>query len=200
MKTNIVITIGRQFGSGGRDVGICLAQLMGINYYDKKLILEAAKRSGLSDEYIENVEEKTPGRLFYAFTLGYGYNSGFSAENVFNIQSDTIKYIAEKESCVIVGRSADYVLREYPNCFNVFIHAPEDVRVKTVSKRENISCKEAAESIRKIDKSRAAYYNFYTNKQWGNSSSYHLSVDSSILGVDKTAEYIRNFILLKLKS
>ncbi|MDR1056827.1 MAG: cytidylate kinase-like family protein [Prevotellaceae bacterium] len=196
MKQNIVITIGRQFGSGGRDVAIHLAELMGVNYYDKKLIFEAARRSGLSDEYIENVEEKTPGRLFYAFTLGYGFNSGFSTENVFNIQSDTIKEIAGRESCIIVGRCADYVLRDYSACFNVFVHAPENVRIKTVSKRKNINCKEASDLIRKIDKSRAAYYDFYTNKKWGASSSYHLSVDSSMLGIEKTAEYIRSFIKL----
>ena len=198
MDKKFIITVGRQFGSGGLDVAIHLSKLMDVNYYDKKLIFEVAKRSGLSDEYIQDVEEKTPSPLFYAFTLGFGFNSGFSSENVVNIQSETIRDIADRESCIIVGRSADYVLRDNPDCINIFVHAPEEFRIKEVSKRKNISCKEAADLIRKIDKSRAAYYDFYTNKKWGASASYHLSVDSSTLGIEKTAEYIRDFILLRI--
>lgn len=194
MNNNFIITVGRQFGSGGRDVAIHLAKLMGINYYDKKLIIEAAKRSGLSDEYIEQAEERVPGRLFYAFTLGYGFNSGFSEDSIFTIESDTIRDLAQKESCVIIGRSADYVLRDNPNCFNVFVHSPLDIRTKRVSEREDINIKEATELIRKVDKSRSAYYDFYTDKKWGLSASYHLSIDSSILGIEGTAQYIRDFI------
>ena len=194
MNNNFIITVGRQFGSGGRDVAIHLAKLMGINYYDKKLIIEAAKRSGLSDEYIEQAEERVPGRLFYAFTLGYGFNSGFSEDSIFTIESDTIRDLAQKESCVIIGRSADYVLRDNPNCFNVFVNSPLDIRTKRVSEREDINIKEATELIRKVDKSRSAYYDFYTDKKWGLSASYHLSIDSSILGIEGTAQYIRDFI------
>ena len=194
MKSNIIVTIGREFGSGGREVGIHLAELMGINYYDKKLIIEAAKHSGLSDEYIEQAEEKIPGRLFYAFTMGFGFNSGFNEDSIYKIEADTIKSIAEKESCVIIGRSADYVLHENPNCINIFIHAPEEIRIKRVSERENINLKKATELVNKIDKTRAAYYDFYTDKQWGASASYHLSIDSSVLGIEKSAEFINDFI------
>lgn len=199
MEKRFIVTIGREFGSGGREVAIKLANLLDINFYDKKLIAEAARRSGLSDEYIEEAEEKVPGKLFYAFSMGFGMTSNnFSPESVFNIQSDTIREIASRESCVIVGRSADYILRENPYCINIFIHAPLEFRVEQVSKRENVSKKEAAELIRKIDKTRAAYYDFYTNKQWGASKSYHLSIDSSILGVDETAAFIKQYINIRL--
>jgi cytidylate kinase len=190
MNTKFAISIGRQFGSGGREVGVRLSELMSVNYYDKKLISEAAKRSGLSGEYIEQAEERTPGLLFYALSLGYDFNRGFTCDSIFNIEAEIINDIAAKESCIIIGRCADYILRRHPNCLNVFIHAPEEIRIKRVSERENISPKEAADLIRKIDKTRLAYYDFYTNKKWGASPSYHLSIDSSVLGIEKSAEFI----------
>lgn len=189
-----VITIGRQFGSGGRDVGKRLAEIFDIAYYDKKLITEASRRSGLSDEAIEGRDEKYPNALWHALSAGFPFNNAFKPEDFFTIQSDTIRAIARKESCVIVGRSADYVLRENPDCINIFLHAPLKDRAAHIASRENISKKDAQELAEKVDKGRAAYYNFYTDKQWGDSKSYHLSVDTSVLGMDATADYIADFV------
>ena len=195
MKHNLVITIGRQFGSGGRDIGKRLADMFGISYYDKELIIEAAKMSGLSSEIFERKDEKTPGSLRFAFAREFGISAGFSSESLFQIQSDTIRKIASKESCVIVGRCADYVLRDNPRCVNVFINAPIEQRIRNVKERDaSIDCKNIVELLEKMDKNRSAYYNFYTDKRWGYSNSYHLTVDSSLLGQEGTAELIKSFI------
>lgn len=194
MKKNFVITIGRQFGSGGRDIGLRLSKLMQTGYYDRGLITEAARRSGLSSRMLEREDEKTPGTFWHALSFGIGFNNVFSQESFFKIQSDTIKEIASRESCVIVGRCADYVLRENPRCFNIFLHAPLDTRAERVSGRMDIPLKQAVETINKIDKDRAAYYDFYTDKRWGYSSSYHLSVDSSLRGIEGTTLLIRDFV------
>lgn len=194
MKDKFVITIGRQYGSGGREIGIQLANMLDIGFYDRKLITEAAKRSGLSDKAFEDNDEKTPDTLFQAFAMGVGFYNGFSQDSIFKIQSDTILDIASKESCVIVGRCADYVLRDHPSCFNIFIHAPKDVRINRVANRMKQHYKEASQAIDKIDKRRKNYYDFYTNKTWSAADSYHLSVDSSLLGLEETAKYILEFI------
>lgn len=201
MEKKFVITIGRQFGSGGREVGIRVAEQLGIPCYDKKLISEAAKRSGLSSEMFEKRDEQGPNTLLYALSQGFGFGggNGFSSENLFKIQSDTILEVAARESCVIVGRCADYVLREHPNCIDVFVHAPLEDRIAHVMARKDIGAKEAAEFIAKIDKSRAAYYDFYTDKQWGLAASYDLSVNSSQLGMQRTAQYICNFVKATLE-
>lgn len=194
MKDKFVITIGRQYGSGGREIGIRLAKMLGIGFYDRKLITEAAKRSGLSDEVFETKDERTPGSLAHAFSTGFGFYNGFSLEGIFKIQSDTIMEIASKESCVIVGRCADYVLRDNPRCINIFIHAPKEIRTRRVMDRIKTDRKEALRSIEKTDKGREAYYDFYTNKGWSDTASYHLSVDSSLLGLQDTAEHILDFV------
>lgn len=199
MEEKFVITIGRQFGSGGREIGLMISRLLGIGYYDRRLISEAAKRSGLSSEAFEENDEKVPGTLRYAFSFGFGFNNAFLQESLFKIQSDTILDIASRESCVIVGRCADYVLRENPRCVNLFIHAPFPYLVGNVASRTNISEKEAAEMIQKVNKTRAAYYDFYTEKQWGVSASYHLSIDSSIMGTEKTAAFLKEFAETTLK-
>ena len=194
MKNKFAVTIGRQYGSGGHDIGKELAQQMGVSFYDRKLITESAKRSGLSDEIFEQREERMPGTLRYALTFGATFSPGFGAETLFKIQSETIQEIASRESCVIVGRSADYVLRDDPMCFNVFVHSPLEVRIGLVASRLGISRKEAADKIADIDKMRAAYYDFYTDKKWGDSMSYHISIDSSLLGIDGTVKYLRSLI------
>jgi hypothetical protein len=169
--------------------------MFGIAYYDKELITEAAKSSGLSSEFFEQRDEKSPGTLWYALSTGFGFNTGFSSETLFQIQSDTIRRLASKHPCVIVGRSADYVLRDNPECFNVFISAPTASRIRNIEERDpEVDKKNIGELLEKKDKSRAAYYNFYTDKQWGHSTSYHLTIDSSVLGMEGSAEFIREFI------
>lgn len=194
MKNKFIITIGRQYGSGGRKIGILLAEMLGIEFYDRKLITEAAKRSGLSNEVFETKDERTLDTLAYALSTGVGFYNMFSQESLFKIQSDTILEIAEKGPCVIVGRCADYVLRDNPSCINIFIHAPKEVRIERIMNRTETNRKEAIQLIEKTDKNREAYYDFYTNKTWSAAASYDLSVDSSLLGLEETAKYILEFV------
>lgn len=195
MNENYVITVGRQYGSGGRELGMMLSHMLGIGYYDKRLITEAAKRSGLADETFEQQEDRKFGPLWYALSSGFNFGgAGFAPEDIFRIQSETIRDIAAHESCVVVGRCADYVLRENPRCVNIFVHAPLDDRKRRVAVRRHISFDEAGSVITKTDKSRASYYNFYTEKVWGFSTSYDLCVDSSLLGLEDTARMVVEFV------
>ena len=201
MKTPFILTIGRQFGSGGRDLGQKLARMLSIDYYDKELLYEASRESGLSAEYFEKADEKAPSSLMHALPLSFLMGGGsyftpssLSNENIFKFQADVINHIAGKKSCIIVGRCADYILRQHPCCFNIFIHAPKEFRIARITENEHLTAHEAAELIEKKDKSRASYYNFYTDKTWGSAASYHFCIDSSLLGIEGTATFIRDLI------
>lgn len=199
---NKIYTIGREFGSGGREVGEKLAAKLGIKLYDKELLQQAAKDSGFCEEIFENHDEKPTNSFLYSLVMDTYSISGYSAapfldmplnHKVFLAQFETIKKIAEKESCVIVGRCADYALSDNPNCINVFIHADLDVRIKNVSRNLNITENKARDIINKTDKQRASYYNYYTSKKWGDSKSYNLSLDAGKLGTDNCVEMILKF-------
>ena len=199
---NKIYTIGREFGSGGREVGEKLAAKLGIKLYDKELLQQAAKDSGFCEEIFENHDEKPTNSFLYSLVMDTYSVSGYSAapfldmplnHKVFLAQFETIKKIAEKESCVIVGRCADYALSDNPNCINVFIHADLDVRIKNVSRNLNITENKARDIINKTDKQRASYYNYYTSKKWGDSMSYNLSLDAGKLGTDNCVEMILKF-------
>ena len=199
---NKIYTIGREFGSGGREVGEKLAQKLGIKLYDKELLQQAAKDSGFCEEIFENHDEKPTNSFLYSLVMDTYSVSGYSAapfldmplnHKVFLAQFETIKKIAEKESCVIVGRCPDYALSDNPDCINVFIHADLDVRIKNVSKNLNITENKARDIINKTDKQRASYYNYYTSKKWGDSKSYNLSLDAGKLGTDNCVEMILKF-------
>ena len=201
MKKNI-ITISREFGSGGREVGEKLAAKLGIKLYDKELLQQAAKDSGFCEEIFENHDEKPTNSFLYSLVMDTYSVSGYSAapfldmplnHKVFLAQFETIKKIAEKESCVIVGRCADYALSDNPDCINIFIHADLDVRIKNVSRNLNITENKARDIINKTDKQRASYYNYYTSKKWGDSKSYNLSLDAGKLGTDNCVEMILKF-------
>lgn len=201
MKDRIILTIGREFGSGGRDIGKRLADMFGISYYDKELITLAAQESGLCKEIFEKADEKASDGLAHAFSMGLSYMGMYtpysdilSNEGLFKIQSDSIRKLADTESCVIVGRCADYILRDHPDCLSFFIHDKMENRVQRVVHRQQITVEEARELIAKTDKSRASYYDYYTNKTWGKSSSYNLSIDASVLGIDGTVDFIKSFI------
>lgn len=200
MEKPFVITIGREFGSGGRQIGRRLAAMFQISFYDKELIDEASRRSGVSTDFLERADEKAPNLLDYALLGNFGSESVLSNGNFYVLQSNVILSLAKEKSCVIVGRSADYILRNHPRCINLFIHAPEEFRKKQVVDRLSISKEEALSIMDKHDRTRAKFYNFYTDKVWGKASSYHLSVDSSVLGLEQTAEYLRGFIECVLKS
>lgn len=199
---NKIYTIGREFGSGGREVGEKLAAKLGIKLYDKELLQQAAKDSGFCEEIFVNHDEKPTNSFLYSLVMDTYSVSGYSAapfldmplnHKVFLAQFETIKKIAEKESCVIVGRCADYALSDNPDCINVFIHADLDVRIKNVSRNLNITENKARDIINKTDKQRASYYNYYTSKKWGDSKSYNLSLDAGKLGTDNCVEMILKF-------
>lgn len=196
---NTIITIGRQFGSNGRMIGERLAELMGVKCYDKQLIKEAAKQSGLWEDFLDNMDEKPTSSFLYSVVMDpYSYMSFDSNTNygmnlnqkAFMATYETIKSIADRESCVIIGRCSNYVLREYEKVLSAFIYAPLEVRIDTVMKRFNLNEKQARDQIAKEDKARASYFNYYTSYKWGKNESYDILIDSSLLGPDGTAELL----------
>lgn len=206
MKLKIRITIGRQFGSGGYYIGKKLSELLNIAFYDKELLVIAAKESGLNKSFFEDADERSTQGLSYAFSVGLPYMGMFtpytdilSNDGLFKLQSDTIRNLAGKQACVIMGRCADYILRDDPNCLSVFIHCPTEIRLNRIMEKYKFSKVQATELMTKKDKERAAYYNYYTNKKWGNAASYHLSIDASLLGIEETALYIKHLLDIKYK-
>lgn len=190
--TTSIITIGRQYGSAGRYIGQEIAKYFGIKYYDKELLEHAADHSGICKELFENHDEKPTNSFLYSLvmdTYSFGYSSaGFTDmplnHKVFLAQFDAIKHLAEEGPCVMVGRCADYALAENKDCFSVFVHADMEHRIARITKLYNKSEKQARDMINKTDKSRASYYNYYTNKKWGAAESYDLCVNSGCLGYD----------------
>ena len=198
MKT--IITIGRQFGSGGKEVGIRVAKELGIPFYDKELLQEAAKKSGLCENIVEIFDERPKSLLYsiamasYMFSLP-GAGAGDSLEQqVYLATFDTIRHIAEKGPCVIIGRCADYALAENPNHLSLFIHAPMEARIQRVARRQKLTPEEARKTIIKTDKRRASYYEYYSSKKWGAVDSYDFCLDSSCLGLSGTVELIRAMV------
>ena len=204
-KNNLVITIGRQFGSGGREIGKILAQRLNIAFYDRELINLASKESGICGEFFEKADEKTSGSLLKAFAMGFSMNGSLfqcndylSNESLFQIQSDVIREVASEKDCVIVGRCADYILRENPNCLSVFICGNMDDRIRRVMNYDKaLDEGKAEELIRKVDKSRSSYYNYYTDNTWGAAESYDLCINSSLYGAESTVEAIIAFLKLR---
>ncbi len=206
MNETFVINIGRQLGSGGRQIGEKLSAGFGIAYYDKELIQLASKESGLGKEFFEKADEKSS-FSFIGGLLGLRtninnevyVNNYLCNETFFKIQSDVIRELAGKESCVFVGRCADYILRDNARCINIFITADKEDRVRRVAQTYQLSLDKAEELIAKTDKKRAEYYNYYSNKVWGAAGSYHLCINSSALGMDETVAFITQFIKQRLK-
>lgn len=182
-KKHIIINIGRQFGSGGKATADELGKRLGINVYDGELLTEAAKKSGIRKELFTTSDEK---HRFWAFGTGLGDNE------LFKIQSDTIRDIAQKGDAIFVGRASDYVLRDM-DCIDVFISAPFEVRVKKMMAEKNLTEREAELLIQRKDKERADYYNFFTFTEWGVASNYDLCLDSAILGIPGTADFIIDY-------
>lgn len=197
-----IITISRQYGSGGRNVGLKIARRYNMEYFDKELLEEAAKKSGISKELFEMHDEKpTSSFLFSMVSDGYffGYPSVNScgdmpiSQKVFLAQFDTIKEIAKERSCVIVGRCADYALQDFDDVINVFVSANMETRLENVMTETGNTREKARDLIIKVDKRRAGYYNYYTNKKWGAAESYDLCVNSSIIGIDGCVETVVKF-------
>lgn len=200
MKT--IITIGRQYGSAGHEIGEKLAGRLGIPFYDKELLTRAAKESGFCEEMIKTHDERPTNSFLYNLvmdTYSFGYNSAGIvdmpiSQKVFLAQFDAIKKIAAEGPCVIVGRCADYALDDNPNCLSVFIQADMDARVKRISKKYDLNDAKAKETILKKDKQRSSYYNYYSSKKWGSCSTYDLCISSSILGIDETVTILKQFV------
>ena len=195
----ILITIGRQFGSNGRIIGEKVAAQLGIPCYDKQLIKQAAKESGLWENLLDEMDEKRSNSFLYSvvmdpYSFSYSYeNQGYGMnlnQKAFMATYHTIEKLAEEGSGVFIGRCADYVLRNNPGVLNVFIYAPVEMRVQTVMERFSLTEKQAREQIQKEDKGRAAYYNYYTSSKWGKSDHYDLSLNSAAFGTSGTTELI----------
>ena len=215
---NHIYTIGRELGSGGYTVAKLLAERLGIRLYDKELLAQAAKDSGFCEEIFENHDERPTNSFLYSlvmdtYSFGNGYTSGYMDMHTYSVsgysaapfldmplnhkvflaQFDTIKKIASEESCVIVGRCADYALASNPDCLSIFVHADMDDRIKRVSKREDVTESKAKDMIQKRDKQRSSYYNYYTCKKWGDSRSYDLTLNTSKITPEACVDIILDF-------
>lgn len=201
---NDIYTIGREFGSNGLAVGEALAKKLGINFYDKELLQKAAKESGFCEEILENHDEKPTNSFLYSLSLGaYGYGSGVASavdmpisDKIFIVQSDVIKNLAEKGSCVIVGRCAESILKDTVPLLSVFVHTDFENRVLRVSEEQKIPRDKAADIVRKTDKKRASYHNYYSDLKWGAATSYDLCINSAI-GEENAAKLIIDCFSMK---
>jgi cytidylate kinase len=201
VENKFIINIGRQVGAGGMEIGKKLAELFNIDFYDNSLIQMAAKEAGMDSSYFENADESPADKLMLALSndpMSLTSEPVFGRDELYKMQSDVIRKIASITSCVIVGRTSDYVLRDFSNCFNIFIYAPLEKRMDYIMKTKHISERSAHYLIHKVDKKRELFYNHYTNKKWGDPKSYHVCIDSSILGFDETAQVLKEFIERKL--
>ncbi|MBQ2709960.1 MAG: cytidylate kinase-like family protein [Clostridia bacterium] len=202
MNNNLIITIGRQFGSAGRHIGEELAGKLGIPFYNEELITKAAQKSGMAHHVLTEADETATNSLLYTLAMGssfWGGNAGVAFDmplndKLFVTQSDIIKEEAEKGPAVFIGRCADYVLREHPNTIKLFIYAPLEFRMQHVAELKGITPDKAKDLIIKTDKRRANYYNYYTGQKWGKLENFDLAVDSSRLGIETTAEMLYQYV------
>ena len=205
MANNTIITIARQYGSGGHDIGKKLSEELKIPFYDKELLERAAKDSGFCQEIFENYDGKPTNSFLYSLvmdTYSMGYSTAAFAEmplnhKIFLAQFNAIKDIAKEGPCVIVGRCADYALADFPNVVNVYLYADMQSRIARIARRHDVTDSKAKDLIQKTDKSRASYYNYYTNKKWGEATGYDLCLNTASLGIDGTIHMIREFVAYK---
>ena len=196
---HIIINVGRQLGSGGHDIGRMLALDFQAKYYDRELLNLVAKESGLSEKIFEQNDEK---KGFFRGLLNLGaphlssgnFKPDLSQESLFQFQSEAIRKAAKENSCVFVGRCADYVLRDFPNTVNIFITASMKYRIEQIMNKQHLERDQARKFIEQKESDRAAYYNYYTGKKWGAAESYDLCIDSSVLGLMETEKIIAAFI------
>ena len=181
---------------------------MGIDFYDKELITLASKESGLCREFFEKADERaSQGIIGGLFGMRFPFvgdgalptQNCLSNDALFKVQSDVIRQLADEKSCLFVGRCADYILRDYPNCVNIFISASRSSRIARLCAAHSVSEEEAENMMSKEDKKRSEYYNYYSYKTWGAAATYHLCIDSSVLGIEKTIDFIEEFVKLKIK-
>jgi cytidylate kinase len=200
---NTIISISRQFGSGGREVGRGLAKFYNIPFYDSAIINLAAEKSGMNKEVIENLDEKASNRFLYTIPSGLPTMGQIAPSTLYNMPlSDTlflteyevIQQLAKKGPCVIVGRCSDYVLKDFTNHVSIFIHASENFRATRIAKYEDITEKEADSRLHKYDKERKKYHDYYAANTWGNAAFYDVTLNSGVLGIDGSIKVIASFI------
>ena len=198
MSSNIVITMARQYGSGGKTIGAMLAKELGINCYSREILRMASEESGINERLFGMSDEKMKGAGWFKI-LSRPYDGELlppedkdfvSEENIFNYQAKIIKDLAEKESCVIVGRCADYILKDNPNCINVFICADRADRIKRIVERYDVSEKKALDRIKRMDRERKYYYETHTGQEWGSISSHEILLNASLLGIEGTVDIL----------
>ena len=205
MNGNLIITIGRQSGSGGKIICQKLAERLGVECYDKQLLALAAKHSGLCEELFEKHDERPTSSFLYSlvmdsYSMGYtasGYSDMPINHKLFLAQFDTIKKLAEEHSCVIVGRCADYALSDFPNVVSVFITGNDSDKLARLQETYNVDASKAKDIMIKTDKQRSSYYNYYSNKKWSDPRSYDLCINSSVTGLDGAVDVIVNFAQVK---
>ncbi|MDD2648320.1 MAG: cytidylate kinase-like family protein [Eubacteriales bacterium] len=205
MKNSTVITIGRQYGSGGREIGKRIAEKLDIPYYDKELLEISAKESGICKEFLEKHDEKATNSFLYSLVMGsrmVGMSSVYGAElplnqRIFLAQFETIERIASQGGCVIVGRCADYILRQRKNVLKLFLYAPIEDRAKRAVELYGHKADNAEKQVMQIDKQRESYYNYFTTQRWGDFRNYDVMLDTSRLGYDNAATLIENYIALE---
>ncbi len=206
--TNLVITIGRQFGSGGRQIGRLLSEKLGIPYYDKEILAEAAKESGICEEILEHHDEKPTRSLLFSLVTGVQMHGNLGGaymdmplnHKIFLAQFDAIRRLASEGGCIIVGRCADYVLRDKPNAVKLFVKADMRQRMERAVAVHGVDIAKAEDYVRKMDKQRASYYNYYATNTWGDVNNYDLCLDTGKLGIEGSVELIMNYVALREKA
>ena len=196
MNNNLIITIGREYGTGGREIGQKLALRLGVPFYDRELITRAAKKNGFDEKLFEQLDKRATNSFLYSLTMfgSVGLNGMSLTDQLYLAQSNIIREMAEDSSCVIVGRCAEYVLKDYDNVLSVFIHAPHEYCMEQAAKKQSMGSKELERYIQKIDKHRADYHKYYTGLDWTDARNYDLCLDSSKLGFERCVQEIMSYI------
>ena len=205
MDGHLVICIGRQFGSGGHEIGQGLSEKLGIPFYDKEILKKAAEESGILPELFEQADEKPTNSLLYSLSTGAhghtvtfsNYNDYLTNDRLFSFQSDTIRRLAEKESCIIIGRCADFVLKDRDDVLSVFVHADEAFCLEQAMERNSMTLKEMKRFIEQTDKYRGDFYKYYTGHEWNDLRNYDLSLNSGKLGFEKCVEMIKAYLKIR---
>lgn len=204
---NFVITIARGYGSGGRTIGKMLAKELGVHFYDRELLRLASDDSGINEELFGKADEKLKNTLLYKIArkvykgevIPPDSDDFVSNDNLFNYQAKVMKELADKESCIIIGRCADYVLKDRKNVIKIYVHAPLEDCIDTMTTMSSLSRKELEKQILSIDKHRAAYYSYYTGRDWEDAKNYDLCLNSSVLGFERCVELVKAYMEIRLK-
>ena len=205
MPDHMIISLNREFGSGGKEVGTKLAAELGVKLYDSEIIELASKQSGIRREYFEKVDEKPTDSFLYALAMNTlsmngslnPYDHALSSDKLFNIQAEVIRNLAKEESFVVMGRCAEYILREEKNCISIYLCADIEKRVARIMEKYSLSEKEALKKILSTDKKRDSYYGYYTGKDWRTCASYDLSIDTGVIGTDNAVRLIMEYLKIR---